>query len=58
MADATFEILAHPERSNGRAVLDEDFLREVGQTDFERYLCVPDGTPLELDSTVMRAARS
>lgn len=58
VADATFEILARPELSNGRAVLDEDFLREVGQTDFERYLCVPDGTPLELDSTVMRAARS
>lgn len=58
VADATWEILAHPDQSNGRAVLDEEFLREVGYTDFDKYLCVPGGTPLELDKAIMRTARS
>jgi len=58
IADATLEILRHPELSNGRAVIDEEFLREVGYTDFDRYLCVAGGTPLELSSEVMAAART
>lgn len=58
IADATYEILMHPDQSNGRALIDEDFLREVGYTDFDQYLCVPDGNPLALNSDVMRMARS
>lgn len=58
LADAVWEILRHPEKSNGRAVIDEDFLREVGYTDFGRYKCVPEGEPAPLDSDLMRAARS
>ena len=58
LADATFEILQHPKESNGKALIDEDFLRSVGYTDFEQYRCSPDGEPLELNSTVMRAAQS
>ena len=58
LADATLEILNHPEQCNGRAVIDEEFLREVGYTDFEKYLCIPDGQPMELSSEVMAAARS
>ena len=58
LADATHEILQQPERSNGQALIDEDFLRAVGYTDFDVYRCVPDSVPLELNSTVMRAARS
>ena len=58
IADATYEILQHPDKSNGRALIDEDFLREVGYTDFDQYNCVPDGQPLELNSEVMRMARS
>ncbi len=58
LADATYEILLHPDKSNGKAVIDEDFLREVGYTDFEKYLCVEGSTPLDLNSTVMLAARS
>jgi citronellol/citronellal dehydrogenase len=58
LADATFEILRHPEAANGRALIDEDFLREQGYTDFDQYLCEPGGTPLELSSDLMRAARS
>lgn len=58
LADATFEILQHPDKSNGRALIDEDFLREVGYTDFDQYLCVEGGQPLELNSGIMLAARS
>ncbi len=58
VADATHEILARPDLSNGRALIDEDFLREVGYTDFERYNCVPGGQPLELSPEVMSVARS
>lgn len=58
VADATFEVLQHPDKSKGRALIDEDFLREVGYTDFEQYKCREDSTPVELNSTVMRAARS
>lgn len=48
MADATFEVLQHPAKSNGRALIDEDFLREVGYTDFDRYACVPGSKPMEI----------
>lgn len=58
LADTVWEIVQHPEKSNGRAVIDEDFLREVGYTDFDRYKCVPEGEPVALDSELMRAARS
>ena len=45
LADATYEILMHPDKSNGQALIDEPFLREVGYTDFERYSCVPGSSP-------------
>jgi citronellol/citronellal dehydrogenase len=46
LADATFEIVQHPELSNGKALIDEDFLREVGYSDFDQYLCVEGGNPM------------
>jgi len=58
IADATWEILQHPDKSNGKALIDEAFLREVGYTDFDQYKCTPDGNPLALNSDVMLAARS
>ena len=58
VADAVWEILQHPELSNGRALIDEDFLREVGYTDFERYACVEGKDPLPLSADVMAAARA
>lgn len=58
VADAVWEILQHPEQSNGRALIDEDFLRETGYTDFDPYLCVEGSTPLPLSPEVMAAARS
>ncbi len=45
LADATHEIIQHPELSNGKALIDEHFLRDVGYTDFDQYLCVEGGTP-------------
>lgn len=57
MADAVFEIVRHPEASSGKAVLDEDLLRAVGYTDFERYNCLPDSQPQDLDEA-MRHIRS
>ncbi len=58
IADATFEILQHPDKSNGRALIDEDFLKEVGYTDFDQYKCLPESEPIRLDSDVMAASRS
>jgi citronellol/citronellal dehydrogenase len=58
LADAVLEILNRPDLSNGRALIDEDFLREVGYKDFDRYNCVEGGTPLQLDADLMRVARS
>jgi citronellol/citronellal dehydrogenase len=57
LADAAFEILRRPDLSNGKSLIDEDFLRSVGYTDFDRYKCVPDGEPLALTAEVMRMAR-
>lgn len=48
MADATLEALNHPELSNGKALIDEDLLRQVGYTDFDRYNCVPGSTPMSI----------
>ncbi|MEK7795539.1 MAG: SDR family oxidoreductase [Candidatus Hydrogenedentota bacterium] len=45
LADATYEILRHPELSNGKALIDEDLLRQIGYTDFAQYACVPGTNP-------------
>lgn len=57
MADAVYEIVRHPEQSNGQALLDEDFLRTVGYTDFDQYNCLPESRPQDLDAA-MRSVRS
>jgi len=42
MADAAYEILTTPSRDlTGRTLIDEDFLRERGVSDFERYKVDP-----------------
>jgi citronellol/citronellal dehydrogenase len=46
LADATLQIvITPPAELTGRALLDEDFLRERGWTDFTRYRCDPDVEP-------------
>jgi len=45
-SDAILAIVDAPvDDVNGRCVLDEDFLRERGVTDFSQYNLVPDGVP-------------
>ncbi|MBI5095096.1 MAG: SDR family oxidoreductase [Candidatus Hydrogenedentes bacterium] len=58
LADATFEILRRPAETKGKAFLDEDFLRSIGYTDFEKYNCVPGGQPMILDWNTAGAAQS
>jgi citronellol/citronellal dehydrogenase len=49
MADAAYEIVTRPSRElTGQFLIDEDFLRQVGVTDFEKYAVVP-GAPLLQD---------
>jgi citronellol/citronellal dehydrogenase len=44
MADAACAILASSERTiSGRLLIDEDILREQGQSDFEQYRYDPAG---------------
>ncbi|MBI4616881.1 MAG: SDR family oxidoreductase [Planctomycetes bacterium] len=46
LADATIRIFAKEPRSfTGHALIDEDFLRSEGVTDFTRYRCDPDSEP-------------
>ncbi|KAF1051820.1 MAG: 3-oxoacyl-[acyl-carrier-protein] reductase FabG [Stenotrophomonas maltophilia] len=50
MADAAHAILSTSGRSlSGRLLIDEDLLREQGETDFERYRYDPDGGTLVPD---------
>jgi len=58
VADATYEILQRPAETNGQCLIDEDFLRGIGYTDFDKYKCTPDGNPLELSAEVMRMTSS
>lgn len=46
VADAALELVTGPLMSvTGRALLDEDFLRERGVTDFDKYRCDPEHEP-------------
>jgi citronellol/citronellal dehydrogenase len=50
LADATLALVTKdPSVRSGKAWIDEDVLRLEGVTDFEKYNCVPDGTPLRLE---------
>lgn len=45
-SDAVLEIIRAPaEEVNGKCLIDEDFLRSRGQTDFEQYNLVPGAKP-------------
>jgi citronellol/citronellal dehydrogenase len=50
ISDATLALLeSDPGTITGRALIDEDFLREQGVTDFRRYRCDPDHEPPRID---------
>lgn len=46
LADATYEILQRPAETKGKALIDEDFLRSIGVTDFSKYNVVESGDPM------------
>ena len=49
LVDATLEVVTTPPKEfTGHALLDEDFLRERGWTDFVKYRCDPDHEPPRL----------
>ncbi len=49
LADATLAIVTkEPGELTGKALLDEDLLRNEGVTDFSIYNCVPDGEPMRI----------
>jgi len=49
LADATLAIVGHePPSLTGQTLLDEQILKKVGVTDFDPYLCVPDGKPIRI----------
>ena len=46
LADATVKIFAkEPKSFTGHALIDEDFLKEEGETDFTKYRCDPSAEP-------------
>jgi citronellol/citronellal dehydrogenase len=56
MADATLAIVtAEPLARTGRALIDEDVLREAGVTDFAKYRCDPETEPMRLDMNMWGA---
>lgn len=49
LADATVAIVtSNPQELTGRALLDEEILREKGETDFSKYACVPGTEPMAI----------
>lgn len=49
LADAVLGILSLPEEKvQGRCLIDEEVLEELGVDDLTRYLCVEDGTPMRI----------
>lgn len=49
LADATLAIVGHePPTLTGQTLLDEEILGRVGVTDFDPYLCVPEGEPIRI----------
>jgi citronellol/citronellal dehydrogenase len=56
VADATLAILARGTEVTGRALLDEEILREAGVGEFDAYSCVPGGQPLYIVGEEARAA--
>lgn len=50
LADSTLAIVKKdPQELSGKALIDEDFLKSEGVTDFDQYNCVPGSNPPSLD---------
>ncbi|RME82627.1 MAG: SDR family NAD(P)-dependent oxidoreductase [Planctomycetota bacterium] len=49
LADATYYIVKdEPLKRTGKALIDEEVLREAGIQDFDQYNCVPGGNPIRI----------
>lgn len=58
MSDATLEIVtSDPLKRSGKALIDEEVLREAGVTDFDPYSCVPGTKPPSLDTLWQTTSR-
>ncbi len=57
LVDCVLRLVAkEPASLTGQALLDEDFLRAEGVTDFSRYACVPGTSPPRLTWSMLRQA--
>lgn len=48
LSDCVLHILREPTNFSGNALIDEDYLRSKGVTDFDRYKCEKDGNPVRI----------
>jgi citronellol/citronellal dehydrogenase len=49
ICDAIEYMLQEPDTFTGNMLIDEDYLRSKGETDFKKYRCVADSEPPKID---------
>lgn len=52
ICDAIEYMLQEPDTFTGNMLIDEEYLRDKGVTDFEKYRCVPDSEPPKIDKVL------
>lgn len=52
ICDAIEYMLHEPDTFTGNMLIDEEYLRDKGVTDFEKYRCVPDSEPPKIDKVL------
>lgn len=52
ICDAIEYMLKEPDRFTGNMLIDEEYLRDKGVTNFEKYRCVPDSEPPKIDKVL------
>ena len=54
ICDAIEYMLKEPDTFTGNMLIDEEYLRDKGKTDFEKYRCVPDSEPPKIDKVLQQ----
>lgn len=54
ICDAIEYMLKEPDTFTGNMLIDEEYLRDKGVTDFEKYRCVPDSEPPKIDKVLQQ----
>lgn len=54
ICDAIEYMLKEPDTFTGNMLIDEEYLRYKGETDFEKYRCVPDSEPPKIDKVLQQ----